>query len=137
MESRRIRPLVALALLASAAWPGLAQAGFLGVDEGRTARSVGTLDGATEFSYTADAAHVDTTDRAVAERVMEALAGEPALEGAAITVLVDEGGVRLSGSARDEDQAAYALEIAQDAAGPAIRVTGEALRAGESAGVAG
>jgi hypothetical protein len=131
MEPRRIRLLLASTVLAAAA-PCLARTDFLGVDEGRTARSTGTLDGATEFSYTADAAHVDTTDRAVAERVMEALAAEPALEGSAITVLVDGGRVRLSGTARDEDQAAYALEIAKDAAGPAVDVDGEDLRPGES-----
>jgi hypothetical protein len=137
MGLRRIRPIVLLAALVAVAAPCLAKADFLGMDEGRTARSTGTLDGATEFSYTADAAHVDTTDRAVAGRVMEALAEEPALEGSAITVLVDEGRVRLSGTARDEDQAAYALEIAKDAAGPAVEVTGEDLRPGEDGGAAG
>jgi hypothetical protein len=137
MEIRRFRPLVLLGALVAAGGPCLARADFLGVDEGRIARGTGTLDGATEFSYTADATHVDTTDRAVAERVMEALAEEPALEGSAITVLVDEGRVRLSGTARDGDQAAYALEIAKDAAGPAVEVTGEDLRPGESGATAG
>ena len=101
------------------------------------ARSEGTLDGSTEFSYFGDAATADTTDRAVAERVMDALATAPALEGSAITVLVEQGRVRLSGRARDEDQAAYALEVARDAAGPAVDVTGDSLRAGEPAGTAG
>ena len=72
-------------------------------------RSVGTLDGDSALSYTDD-----TTDRAVAERVMDALANELALEGAAITVLVDEGRVRLSGTARDEDQAFLASVLAAD-----------------------
>ena len=98
---------------------------------------MGTLDGTTDFSYYGDAATADTTDRAVAERVMDALAAEPALDGSAITVLVDQGRVRLSGRARDEDQAAYAVEVARDAAGPAVDVTGEDLRSGEPADTAG
>jgi hypothetical protein len=128
-----------IALGAFAAFPAFAQAvDFPGRDAPPSAaRSEGTLDGSTEFSYFGDAATADTTDRAVAERVMDALATDPALEGSAITVLVDQGRVRLSGRARDEDQAAYALEIARDAAGPAVDVTGEGLRAGEPAGTAG
>ena len=117
----------ALVVLAAAA--GLARADIVTVDESPPEhRSVGTLDGDSAFSYTAD-----TTDRAVAERVMDALANEPALEGAAITVLVDEGQVRLSGTARDEDQAAYAREVAQDAAGPAVAVSAESLQPGTAA----
>ena len=85
----------------------------------------GTLDPGSDFSYASD-----TSDRAVAERVMDALAEDPALEGSRITVLVDQGTVRLSGTARDEDQAAYALEVAQDAAGPAVAVSGETLAPG-------
>lgn len=139
MQRHDIRPLAAAALIAlgAAAEPVLA-ADLPGVDEARpSARSTGTLDGSTDFSYVGDAARADTTDRAVAERVMDALAAEPALEGAAITVLVDQGRVRLSGRAQDEDQAAYALEVARDAAGPAVDVTGNDLRVGEPAATAG
>lgn len=88
----------------------------------QAAGMAGTLDPGSDVSYAADA-----SDRAVARRVMDALAEDPALEGSQITVLVDQGAVRLSGTARDEDQAAYALEIARDAAGPAVAVTGETL----------
>ncbi|HSN21495.1 MAG TPA: BON domain-containing protein [Usitatibacter sp.] len=103
-----------------------------GADEApKMDRSVGTLDGATEFSYSADAAPADATDRAVAERVMDALAQEPALEGSAITVVVEQRRVRLSGATRDEDQAAYAVEVARDAAGAAVEVTGDDLHPGE------
>jgi osmotically-inducible protein OsmY len=125
----RFHPFRAAALIALAAAAGAARADIVTVDESPLARrSVGTLDGDSAFSYTAD-----TTDRAVAERVMDALANEPSLEGAAITVLVDEGRVRLSGTARDEDQAAYAREVAQDAAGPAVAVSAESLQPGTGA----
>jgi hyperosmotically inducible periplasmic protein len=116
------------ALVALAAAAGAARADIVTVDESPLERSTGTLDGDTAISYTAD-----TSDRAVAERVMDALANDPALEGAAITVLVDEGQVRLSGTARDEDQAAYAREVAQDAAGPAVAVSAESLQPGTGA----
>ena len=82
----------------------------------------GTSDSGTAFSYAADA-----SDRAVAERVTDALANDPALEGSSITVLVDEGRVRLSGSARDEDQAAEAVQVARDAAGPSVEVSAQSL----------
>ena len=91
----------------------------------QAAGMAGTLDPGSDISYTADA-----SDRAVAERVMDALAEDPALEGSRITVLVDQGTVRLSGTARDEDQAAYALQVAQDAAGPAVSVSGDTLAPG-------
>lgn len=107
-----------LALAALSARADVFAPGPAGVDE----RSVGTLDGDSSFSYTAD-----TTDRAVAERVMGALATDPGLAGAAITVLVDEGRVRLSGQTRDEGQVALALRVARDAAGPDVRVTGAGL----------
>lgn len=139
MERPTIRPRAAAVLIALAA---LAPSAFAADPPGMgpmpgSARGTGTLDGATDFSYYGDAATADTTDRAVAERVMDALAAEPALEGAAITVLVDQDRVRLSGSARDEDQAAYALEVARDAAGPSVDVTGNDLRVGEPADTAG
>lgn len=116
------------ALVALAAAAGAARADIVTVDESPLERSTGTLDGDTALSYTAD-----TSDRAVAERVMDALANDPALEGAAITVLVDQGQVRLSGTARDEDQASYALEVAQDAAGPAVAVSAQSLQPGTGA----
>jgi osmotically-inducible protein OsmY len=86
-------------------------------------RSIGTLEGDTAFSYST----ADTTDRAVAARVMGALAEDPSLQGAAITVLVDEGRVRLAGATRDEEQADHALQVARDAAGPGVLVTGNDL----------
>jgi len=125
MRLPRIGTAVLVALAAAA---GAARADIVTVDESPLERSTGTLDGDTALSYTAD-----TSDRAVAERVMDALANDPALEGAAITVLVDQGQVRLSGTARDEDQASYALEVARDAAGPAVAVSGESLQPGTGA----
>jgi osmotically-inducible protein OsmY len=124
----RFHRIGAAALIALAAAAGVARADIVTVDESPLERSTGALDGDTAISYAAD-----TSDRAVAERVMDALANEPALEGAAITVLVDEGQVRLTGTARDEDQASYALEVAQDAAGPAVAVSAESLQPGTGA----
>ena len=126
MERTRRHPLsltlaAALALGALSARADVFAPGPASVDE----RSIGSLDGDTAFSYTAD-----TTDRAVAERVMGALATDPGLAGAAITVLVDEGRVRLSGETRNEDQAALALRVARDAAGPDVPVTGADLEPG-------
>ncbi|HXS53740.1 MAG TPA: BON domain-containing protein [Usitatibacter sp.] len=88
----------------------------------QAAGMAGTLDPGSDVSYAADA-----SDRAVAARVMQALAEDPALEGSQITVLVDQGDVRLSGTTRDEEQGAYALEVARDAAGPTVAVSGETL----------
>jgi len=88
----------------------------------QAAGMAGTLDPGSDVSYVAD-----MSDRAVAERVMDALAEDPALDGSQISVLIDQGSVRLSGTTRDEDQAAYALQVARDAAGPAVQVSGEAL----------
>jgi hypothetical protein len=96
----------------------------------QAAGMTGTLDPGSDMSYAAD-----TSDRAVAERVMGALAEDPALEGSQITVLVDQDAVRLSGTARDEDQAAYALRVARDAAGPTVAVSGEALETAPADGV--
>ena len=129
MERSRHIPGIAIAaalgLAALSAHAGIYSPGPAAVDE----RGIGTLDGDTAFSYTAD-----TTDRAVAERVMEALAEDPTLDGAAITVLVDEGRVRLSGTARDDGQAAHALRVARDAAGPEVAVTANDLEADEAPG---
>jgi hypothetical protein len=67
-------------------------------------------------------------DGAIAVRVQRALSDDPALEGAAITVLVDHGNVSLSGTAEDDDQAEYATRIAQDAAGPGAHVSSDNLQ---------
>jgi len=88
----------------------------------QAAGMAGTLDPGSDVSYVAD-----MSDRAVAERVMDALAEDPALDGSQISVLIDQGSVRLSGTTRDEDQAAHALQVARDAAGPTVQVSGEAL----------
>ena len=74
------------------------------------------------------AAASETGDDAIAERVQRALADDPALEGAAITVLVDHGNVSLSGTAEDDGQADYATKVAQDAAGPAAHVSSDNLQ---------
>jgi hypothetical protein len=74
------------------------------------------------------AAASETGDDAIAERVMRALAEDPALEGAAVTVLVDHGNVSLSGTAEDDDQAEYATQVAQDAAGPGAHVSSDNLQ---------
>lgn len=79
------------------------------------------------------AAASETGDDAIAERVQRALADDPALEGAAITVLVDHGNVSLSGTAEDDDQADYATKVAQDAAGPAAHVSSDNLQPALSA----
>jgi BON domain-containing protein len=74
------------------------------------------------------AAASEAGDDATAERVMRALSADPALEGAAITVLVDHGHVSLSGTTEDDGQAEYATEVAQDAAGPAAHVSSDNLQ---------
>jgi hypothetical protein len=74
------------------------------------------------------AADSEVGDNGIAERVMRALSDDPALEGAAITVLVDHGNVSLSGTAEDDDQADYATKVAQDAAGPAAHVSSDNLQ---------
>ncbi len=81
------------------------------------------------------AAASETGDNAIAQRVMRALAGDPALEGAAITVLVDHGNVSLSGTTEDDGQAEYATQVAQDAAGPAAHVASDNLQPALSAPV--
>jgi len=126
----RAAPLAATAVaIALAALAPRAHADIVTVDPSPLATgSSGTLDSTSAFSYAAD-----TSDRAVAERVTDALANEPALEGSAITVLVDEGTVRLSGSTQNEDQASRAVEVAQDAAGPAVPVSGASLEPGGTA----
>ncbi len=70
-----------------------------------------------------------SADQALAQRVMDALANDPSLLGAAITVVVDEGRVRLVGSTVDADQARRALDDARDASGDAALVSGDGLRA--------
>jgi osmotically-inducible protein OsmY len=74
------------------------------------------------------AAASEARDNALAERVMRALADDPALEGAAITVLVDHGNVSLSGTSEDDDQADYATKVAQEAAGPTAHVASDNLQ---------
>jgi hypothetical protein len=74
------------------------------------------------------AAASETGDNSIAERVMRALADDPALEGTAITVLVDHGNVSLSGTAEDDGQADYATKVAQDAAGPGAHVSSDNLQ---------
>lgn len=124
---RAVPPLAATAVaIALAAWAPRSHADIVTIDESPSVTgSRGTLDSTSAFSYAAD-----TSGRAVAERVTDALANEPALEGSAITVLVDEGTVRLSGTTRNDDQASHAVEVAQDAAGPAVPVTGASLEPG-------
>jgi hypothetical protein len=128
--SRDVPPVAAAAVaIALAALAPSAHADIVTVDPSPlVTRRSGTLDSASTFSYAAD-----TSDRAVAERVTDALANEPALEGSAITVLVDEGTVRLSGNTQNDDQASYAVEVAQDAAGPTVRVSGASLEPGGTA----
>jgi len=74
------------------------------------------------------AASSEVGDNAIAERVMRALADDPSLEGAAITVLVDHGNVSLSGTAESDQQADYATKVAQDAAGPTAHVASDNLQ---------
>ena len=56
-------------------------------------------------------------DTALAMDVAAALAADPRLEGATITVSASNGGVSLSGSAQSSEQAAYAEQRARGVAG--------------------
>ena len=126
MQGLVYREFAIAAALAALAFPARADDPVVIEAPAQAAGMAGTLDPGSDFSYAAD-----TTDRAVAERVMDALARDPALDGAAITVLVDQGAVRLAGTARDADQAADAVRVAREAAGPAVAVSGDGI---ESAG---
>ena len=62
-------------------------------------------------------------DQALAERVADAIADEPRLDGITATVAANNGNVSLSGSAESPEQAAIAEQVAREAAG-AGSVTG-------------
>ena len=57
-------------------------------------------------------------DQALAERVADAIADEPRLDGITATVAANNGDVSLSGSARSPEQAAIAEQVAREVAGP-------------------
>ena len=58
-------------------------------------------------------------DQALARDVAAALADEPRLDGATVTVSANNGRVSLSGSAESPEQGAIAEQVARDVAGPA------------------
>lgn len=57
-------------------------------------------------------------DRELAERVADAIADEPALDGATVTVVANAGNVSITGSAESPEQAAIAEQVAREVAGP-------------------
>ena len=57
------------------------------------------------------------TDQELAERVADAIADEPLLDGATVTVAANGGDVSLSGSAASPEQAAIAEQVAREVAG--------------------
>lgn len=59
-------------------------------------------------------------DQALADDVAIALAGDPALDGAILTVAALDGRVSLSGSAKGLDQAYRAEQVARDVAGAGV-----------------
>jgi hypothetical protein len=61
-------------------------------------------------------------DQQIADRVANALDGDSSLDGAAIIVVVDDGKVSLDGTTADAGQSAHAMQVAQDAVGPAVVV---------------
>jgi osmotically-inducible protein OsmY len=65
------------------------------------------------------------SDQQIADRVASALSNDSSMDGAAIIVVVDDGNVALGGTTADASQSAHAIQVAQDAAGPAIVVMDE------------
>jgi osmotically-inducible protein OsmY len=62
------------------------------------------------------------SDQAMADRVSNALSSDPSLGGATILVIVDGGQVALDGTTADPQQSAHAMQVAQEAAGPAVLI---------------
>jgi osmotically-inducible protein OsmY len=62
------------------------------------------------------------SDQAMADRVSNALTNDASLAGATIVVIVDGGQVALDGTTADPTQSSHAMQVAQDAAGPAVLV---------------
>lgn len=60
----------------------------------------------------------NAADQDLAERVADAIADEPMLDGATVTVAANNGDVSISGSAASPEQAAIAEQVAREAAGP-------------------
>jgi hypothetical protein len=58
-------------------------------------------------------------DAALADRVAAAIADEPRLDGATVTVSANQGRVSISGSADSPEQGAIAEQVAREVAGPA------------------
>jgi hypothetical protein len=69
------------------------------------------------------ASDVSAADRAVLDRVVTALQQDPLLQGASISVLLDnDGQLVLEGTTLDDDQADHANSVAQEAAGGSVTV---------------
>ena len=77
----------------------------------RDAPSFGPLDNAIHAGAT------NSADDALAHAVAAAIASEPAMEGATVTVAARDGRVSLSGSAQNLAQAHRAEQVARDVAG--------------------
>lgn len=60
----------------------------------------------------------NAADQDLAERVADAIADEPLLDGATVTVAANDGEVSLTGSAASPEQAAIAEQVAREVAGP-------------------
>jgi osmotically-inducible protein OsmY len=60
----------------------------------------------------------NAVDQALAERVADAIADEPRLDGITVTVAANNGNVSLAGSAESPEQAAIAEQVAREVAGP-------------------
>lgn len=134
----RLRRLALGALFASSlVLPALAQQADFGprapgpvtVTSDSTYVAPRAVDAAPAPTYVAPAQRIEPTsaihagannpaDQALAERVADAIADEPRLDGITATVAANKGHVSLSGSAESPEQAAIAEQVAREAAGP-------------------
>jgi osmotically-inducible protein OsmY len=121
----------AFALAAAALAAPLAAQGVESTPAARSPSSPSSLSSDPVLSHVSPGASArggSAADQAMADRVATALAADPALQGATITVIVDGGQVNLDGTTTDQAQAAHATDVAQAAAGPAIMVVADDLQ---------
>jgi osmotically-inducible protein OsmY len=81
------------------------------------ARDAQRIDPMTLPSSTVHTGAATYSDQQLASDVVSAISADPTLSGATITVVVKDGGITLSGSAKDLSQAARAEKIANDISG--------------------
>ena len=106
-----------LAAAAVLATPALAQSDF---GPPPVAQPEARYDVAPTTAPVPDAIHSganNPADTALADSVAAALAADPRMEGATITVAANDGRVSLTGSARTPEQAGHAVTIARGVAG--------------------